>query len=132
MGFLDNLESTLNALEGKSEGEDLTDRKRQESDRAEALAAAPYADKLKNGPFSMELMNHATSLGWSQRMKVNLTWIGTTLRLDARDKRLELRPTPAGVVAVFLVNGEEKGSEGIDLESDSKILAERWLATPSA
>jgi hypothetical protein len=50
------------------------------------------------------------------------------LLLQARERRLELRPTPAGVVAVFFEDGEQVNSEPVDLKQDSaKALAERWL-----
>ena len=38
---------------------------------------------------------------------MNIIWLGTTLRLQAREHRLELRPTPDGVMAYFLVNEKE-------------------------
>jgi hypothetical protein len=65
-------------------------------------------------------------------MKVNLAWIGTTLRLEARDHRLELRPTPGGVVAVFLRETEEIRSEAIDLAGDPRQLTGEWMAAIDA
>jgi hypothetical protein len=127
MGYLDNLESTLKNLEGNNERDTFEDRSRRESERAKAIAAAPYADELKNGPFTMALLDHATRIGFSQRTKVNITWIGTTLRMDARERRLELRPTGDGVMAVFSQAGQEIANLPVDLKSDPEKLAERWL-----
>jgi hypothetical protein len=53
MGYLDNLESTLKNLEGNNERDSGEDRSRRESERAQALASAPYADELKNGAYTM-------------------------------------------------------------------------------
>ena len=46
MSFLDNLENSLKSLESREE-RDPGERKRRESDRARALAAGPWADRLK-------------------------------------------------------------------------------------
>jgi tRNA(Ser,Leu) C12 N-acetylase TAN1 len=48
-------------------------------------------------------------------------------RLETGAKRLELRPTPSGVLAVLLVEGREQESTPIDLSSDPVKLAEKWL-----
>jgi len=47
-------------------------------------------------------MQLATRAGFSRRTKVNFIWLGTTLRLEARGSKLELRPTPQGIVAAFV------------------------------
>ena len=54
-----------------------------------------------------------------------MAWLGTTLRLEARDRRLELRPTANGVVAAYLENGGEVRSEPLDLAGDA---GEFWCA----
>jgi hypothetical protein len=54
-------------------------------------------------------------------------WIDSTLRLEAGTKKLELRPTPSGVLAVFLEGDREQESTPIDLSSDAVKLAEKWL-----
>jgi hypothetical protein len=128
MSFLDNLESNLKSLEGNSERDSvLADRRRQQSEKARALAAAPYAEELRKGEFTAELLNHATRIGFGQRTKVNMVWIGTSLRLDAKERRLELKPTAEGVVAVFSESGDEKAVEPVDLKGDPEKLAKRWL-----
>jgi hypothetical protein len=51
----------------------------------------------------------------------------STLRLEAGAKKLELRPTPDGVLAVFFDGGTERESTPIDLSSDPVKVAEKWL-----
>lgn len=127
MSFLDNLENSLKSLERNDERDTATERNRRESERAQALAAAPYAEELKRGAFTAALLEHATRIGFGKRMKVNIVWIGNVLRLEARERRLELRPTPDGVVAVFAKSGRETSSEPVDFASDPEQLAVRWL-----
>jgi hypothetical protein len=129
MGFLDNLEDNLKSLESRedaAEGDDR-ERTRRETERERARAAAPYADRLKNGPFTSELLRHVTRLGFGRRTKVHITWLGSTLRLEARERKLELRPGPAGVTAVFLEDQSEVRSLPVDLEGDPETLAREWL-----
>jgi len=130
MGYLDNLESNLKNLETSQErGADLKrDTVRRASDKARALAAAPYADALKNGSFTQDFLAHATRIGFSQRTKVQPTWLGTTLRLQARERKLELRPTPEGVMAHYFEDEQETGSEIVDLQGNAEEFARRWLA----
>lgn len=130
MSFLDNLESNLKSLETaderKSDGK--RDSQRRASDKARALAAAPFADELKNGSFTQDFLTHATRIGFSMRTKVQPTWMGSTLRLQARERRLELRPTPEGVVAFYFEDDEQTGTEVVDLKGSAEDLAKRWLA----
>ena len=100
MSFLDSLENNLKALEAMEPG-GLDDHKRRDAERKDAIAAAPWADRLKHGPFVKNLMGDLTRAGFSQRIKVNFLWIGTSLRLEAMEQRVELQPTPTGVYAVF-------------------------------
>src|ERR1035441_7101078 len=106
MSFLDNLENNLKSLESQEEGKGDAERQQRdrENRRASAQAAAPYAEELKKGPYTAELLKQATRIGFGMRLKVHIAWIGTTLRLEAREKRLELRPTESGVVAAYLEN----------------------------
>jgi hypothetical protein len=66
------------------------------------------------------------------RVKVHVAWLGATLRLEARDRRLELRPTAAGIVAAYLENGVETRSEPLDLQGDAAELVRCWLDAPVA
>jgi hypothetical protein len=130
MSFLDNLENNLKSLESQEEGKESAERahRARESEKASAQAAAPWAEELKRGPFTAELLKQAARIGFSLRLKVHVAWLGTTLRLEARDRRLELRPTATGVVAAYLESGVETRNEPLDLHSDSAELVRRWLA----
>ncbi len=130
MGFLDNLENNIKAVESREEI-DPEKRKREiearEAARAEALRRAPYAEALKAGPYTEQLLTACRTIGHGKRVLVQFTWIDSTLRLDARQKRLELQPTAEGVHAVFYEDGQQKGSETVDLNGDADALARRWL-----
>src|ERR1700689_977056 len=126
MSFLDNLEDNLKALESRDEG-GLDESRRRDRDRELAIAAAPWAERLKREPFAPALMQQATVAGRQRRIKVNLMWIGTTLRLEARGHRLELRPGTKGVTAVFLRGTEEARQEPVDLSGDPQKLVGKWM-----
>jgi hypothetical protein len=134
MSFLDNLENNLKSLESQEEGKEAVERSRRtrESEKASAQAAAPWAEELKKGPFTAELLKQAARIGFSLRLKVHVAWLGTTLRLEARERRLELRPTAKGVMAAYLENGVETRSEPLDLQSDAAEFVRRWLEAPAA
>src|ERR1700677_2970114 len=121
MSFLDNLENDLKALESRDEG-GLDQSERRDRERELAIAAAPWAERLKREPFAQTLMQQATVAGRPRRIKVNLMWIGTTLRLAARAHRLELRRGAKGVTAVFLRGTEEVRQERVDLAGDPQKL----------
>jgi hypothetical protein len=131
MSFLDNLENNLNALERQEEKDPekmKRDRERREADRSAALLRAPHAEALKHSPFTMDLMTHCRTIGHTQRVLVQFTWLGENLRLDAKTKRMELMPTADGITAVFSLDGVEIGREIVDLRSDDAMaLAGRWL-----
>lgn len=129
MGFLDNLENDLKSLESAEQKRDEAERRDRGRDaaRARALAEAPWAEELKKGPFTAELLKQAARAGFSLRTKVNIAWIGTTLRLEARERRLELRPTPDGILAAYLEGGREARVEPLDLSGDPAELVRAWL-----
>src|SRR5271156_3721041 len=96
MSFLDNLENNLKALESQEEKDPekvRRDQERREADRNAALLRAPHADALKNSAFTSELLTQCRTIGHGQRVLVRFTWIGESLRLDAKEKRMELTPT---------------------------------------
>lgn len=106
------------------------DQQKREAEKANARAAAPYAEQLRNGSFTTELLNEATRIGHGFRTKVYMTWMENTLRLEAREHRLELKPTPTGVKAQFFVKNEPGKSEMVELTgANAKSLAERWMKT---
>lgn len=126
MSFLDNLEDNLKSLESREEP-DSSDTRRRERERAAALASAPWAERLKDAPFAPKLMQLATIAGRPRRMKVNLLWIGTSFRLEARGHRLELRPGPKGISAVFMNGAEEIRRKPVDLAGDPQALVTEWI-----
>jgi hypothetical protein len=128
MGFLDNLESSLNSLERQQERGDNSAHERRESERAAALAAAPWADQLKQSPYTKALMDQAAAAGHKIRAKVYMAWLGNTLRLEARGSKLELRPTAEGIRAVVLDGATEMSSKLIDLSGDPAQLLQEWLS----
>ncbi|MBX5493849.1 MAG: hypothetical protein IRZ15_00805 [Bryobacteraceae bacterium] len=130
MGFLDELENNLKALESRDERDPEKQRREQdarEAARLEALKRIPHIDALKKGPFTEQLLTSCRKIGHGMRTLVQFTWLDSTLRLDAKEKRLELRPTADGVQAVYFVNGVEQRNEMLDLNSDAEAFARRWL-----
>jgi hypothetical protein len=130
MSFLDNLENNLKALESREERDPATlarEAAAREAARSAALEIAPHAEALRNGPFKDGLLSACREIGHRRRILVRPVWIDSTLRLEAGAKRLELRPTPSGVVAVFLEGEKERESTLIDLSSDPVKLAEKWI-----
>jgi len=129
MSFLDNLENNLKSLESSEDGKDAVQQARaRERQRAAAEAVAPWADQLKRSPFTTELLRQASRISFSKRTKVHIAWLGSTLRLEAREKRLELRPTPGGIVAAYLEGQQEIRVEPVDLSADPADLVSAWLA----
>ena len=129
MSFLDNLESNLKNLESSEEGKEDKGRQQRarESERASARAVAPFAEELKKSPYTAELLKQAARVGHSLRIKVHVAWLGTTLRLEARERRLELRPASDGVVAVYLEGNVETRSHALSLEGSAEQLVRDWL-----
>jgi len=130
MSFLDNLENNLTSLESAEQSQEDAQRQRRvrQEELAHARAAAPYADELKNSAFTGELLKQAARIGFTMRTKVHLAWLGATLRLEAKEHRLELRPTPAGIMTVYLRGSEEIRQESLDLKSNPEELVRNWLA----
>jgi hypothetical protein len=130
MSFLDNLENNLKALESRTERDPealAREAAAREAARSVALEIAPYADALRNGPFKDGLLIACRDIGHRRRILVRPVWVESTIRLEAGAKKLELRPTPSGVVAVFFDGGEELESAPVDLSSDPAKVAQKWL-----
>jgi hypothetical protein len=132
MGFLDNLENTLKALERQEERDpekQKRDRERREEERNASILRAPHVEALRNSAFTSELLGQCRVVGREHRVLVQFTWLEDNLRLDAKEKRMELVPTAEGIVAVFYKDGTEIGQEKVDPEKDdAAALAKRWLA----
>jgi hypothetical protein len=131
MSFLDNLENNLKALESREQG-GLDESNKRDSEKKRAQAEAPWADRLKKDPWTASLMQRATRAGFERRTKVHLIWVGTTLRMEARGQRLELRPGADGVAAVYLKGAETVKQERIDLTGDPAKLIAGWMALVEA
>jgi hypothetical protein len=132
MSFSDNLENNLKSLESADERDPAAatrNQRNKQSQRAITLASAPQAEKLRSGKFTSGLLTHATRIGHGLRTKVDIIWLGTTLRLQAREHRLELRPSPEGIMAHFLVDGQEIRKQKVDLSGNPEQLAKEWLET---
>lgn len=129
MSFLDSLESNLKNLEARTESAAASprERRRREADRARMLAEASHAEELKASPFTSELLKHLTRIGFETRTKVRMAWIGTKLRFEARDRKMELRPTADGIVAAFIEDGEERKTKPVNLAGNAEALAREWL-----
>jgi hypothetical protein len=131
MSYLDNLENNLKALESLEEKDPekvKREKERREADRNAALARAPHVEALKNSAFTSDLLTECRMVGRGQRVLVQFTWIGENLRLDAKGKRLELVPTPEGIVGVFSVDGMETGRAAVNPQADDPAaLAKKWL-----
>jgi hypothetical protein len=135
MSFLDNLESNLKALESRNERDPealAREAAAREAARSLALQIAPHAEALRNGPFKDGLLTACRDIGHRRRILVRPVWVDSTLRLEAGVEKLELRPTPSGVFAVFFDGGRERESIAIDLSSDPVKLAEKWLQVDGA
>jgi citrate lyase beta subunit len=131
MSFLDNLKNNLKALERLEEKDPekvKRDQERREADRNSALLRGPHVEALKKSAFTSELLTQCRTIGHSQRVLVQFTWIGESLRLDAKAKRMELIPTAEGITAVFSMNGMETGRARVHPQADdAAALAQRWL-----
>lgn len=129
MSFLDNLENSLKSLESSEEAAESRQREedRRKSERARSLASAPWAEKLKNSPFTSQLLKQATAEGFKLRTKVYISWIGTNLRLEARGNKLELQPTGEGILAKLSSEGVEERTQPVNLEGDPEVLVKQFL-----
>ncbi len=130
MGFSENLENNLKSLESREERDPASlaqEKQRRDLEREARLAAGPFAEQLKSGPFTQALLAHATRIGFTKRTKVHITWLDTTLRLDAKHLRLELRPTGAGIVGHYFADGQAMAEAPVDLSGDAETLAQTWL-----
>jgi hypothetical protein len=130
MSFLDNLENNLKAMESRTERDPealAREAAAREAARTAALEIAPHAEALRNGPFKDGLLTACRDIGHRKRTLVRPVWVDSTLRLEAGAKKLELRPSPSGVFAVFFDAGREQANIPLDLASDPVKLAEKWL-----
>ncbi len=126
MGFLDNLENSLKSLESVEE-RNGNNQQRREEDRARALAIAPWAEQLRSCEYTKRLFDAAAVAGHRIRTKVYMAWIDGKLRLEAKERRLELRPTPEGILAEIIEPDGRSESKPVDLGGDPQALINEWL-----
>lgn len=127
MGFLDNLENSLKSLETQEE-RDGSSAQRREDERARSLAAAPWGTRLKDSDYVKALFDKAALRGHRLRTKVYMAWFDSTLRLEARSRVLQLKPTAEGIVAEYTDGQGNPVVDKVDLGSDPDELLERWLS----
>jgi hypothetical protein len=128
MSFLDNLENSLKSLESREE-RDPAEQERREEKRNLARAAAPWAAKLKAAPYTQTLFEQATAAGHRLRTKVYMSWLDGALSLQAKERKLELRPTPDGIVAALIEADREETLQPVDLDGDPAVLIRQWLGS---
>jgi hypothetical protein len=93
------------------------------------LLRAPFVEALKSSPFTDTRLTECRAGGREQRVLVQFLWIGENLRLNAKNKRMELMPSPEGIIAVQSVDGLETGRTTIDPQKDDPAaLARNWLS----
>ena len=127
MSFLDNLENSLKSLESREE-RDPSAQQRKEDEQLRARAAAPWAEKLKTSAYTQQLFEQAAIAGHRIRTKIYMAWIDSTLRLEAKGRRLELQPTPDGIKASMVEEDGTSRTEPLDLEAKPEDLLDRWLS----
>lgn len=131
MSYLDNLENNLKALENQEEKDPekvQRDRERREAERNAALQRAPFVEALKSSAFTSELLTQCRTIGHGQRVLVQFVWVGETLRLNAKNRRMDLTPSAEGIVAVMSIDGMETDRVTVDpKKDDAAALARRFL-----
>jgi hypothetical protein len=127
MSFLDNLENSLKSLESRDE-RDPGEQRRKDDEQTRARAAAPWAEKLKTSQYTHGLFEQAAISGHRIRTKIYMAWIDSTLRLEARDRKLELKPNADGITATMIEPDGKTETLTVDLNGKPEDLLEKWLA----
>ena len=132
MGFLDNLENQLKALERQEERDpeqQKRDRERRDAERNAAVMRAPHVSELRNSAFTQDLLGQCRVVGREHRVLVQFAWIEDNLRLDAKEKRMELVPTAEGIIAVSYKDGVEVSRMNVNPDKDNaEQVVRSWLA----
>ena len=126
MDFLDNLENSLKNLESQEE-RDSSAAQRQQDERNRNLQAAPWAERLKNSDYTRKLFDQAAAAGHRLRAKIYMAWLDNVLRLEVKGRWCELRPTPNGIEAEFILPDGSSQKENIDLTGAPEELLKQWL-----
>ena len=90
-------------------------------------AVAPWAEKLKKSSYTQDILAEAARVSHQIRSRIQAAWLDTTLKLEFKERRLELRPTANGIVAVFVRNGKEEKVVPADLNGNGSELVQDWL-----
>ena len=128
MDFLDNLENSLKNLESQEERDPSAVQRRQD-ERSRNLQIGPWAEKLKNSDYTRKLFDQAALAGHRLRAKIYMAWLESVLRLEVKGRWCELRPTPDGIEAEFILTEGNSRKEKIDLADDPGNLLEQWLGS---
>jgi len=126
MSFLDNLENSLKNLEAREE-RDPNAASRRSEERARTMAIAPWAAQLKDSEFTKVLLEKAAQTGHRLRTKIYVAWLDTTLRLEAKGRKLDLEPTAEGIRANFVEPNGKGSHKSVDLNADPGELLRDWL-----
>jgi hypothetical protein len=126
MDFLDNLENSLKNLEQQGE-RDSDAAARQNEARRLAGQIAPWADTLKKSAYVQNLFEKAAVAGHRLRSKIYIAWLEGNLRLEAKGRWCEIRPTPAGIQYEFVESEGGTVTHPLDLSSDPDTLLSAWL-----
>lgn len=126
MDFLDNLENSLKNLEQQEERDSNAAARRTESLRL-AGQIAPWADALKTSAYVQNLFEKAAVAGHRLRSKIYIAWLESNLRLEAKGRWCEIRPTPTGIEYEFVSTEGSKVTHPLDLSSDPDTLLGDWL-----
>lgn len=126
MSFLDNLENSLKNLESREERDPNAAHRRNE-ELARTMAIAPWAARLKDSEFTNVLLEKAAQTGHRLRTKVYVAWLDTTLRLEAKGRKLDLEPTAEGIRANFVELNGEVSHKSVDLNDDPGELLRDWI-----
>jgi hypothetical protein len=126
MSFLDNLESSLKNLESQEERDPREHLRRQE-ERKRAVAIGPWAEQLKTSPYTQRLFEQAALEGHRIRTKIYMAWFDDMLRLEAKQRRLELRPTADGIVAALIEPDGATKTQAVQLDGNPAELLRQWL-----
>jgi hypothetical protein len=56
-----------------------------------------------------------------------MSWLEDVLTLQAKERKLQLRPTPDGIIAAFIEADREEAVRPMDLNEDPAALIDEWL-----
>jgi hypothetical protein len=118
----------LKSLESTEERDPNKARRRQE-ERTRTLAAAPWANQLKDSDYTKALFEKAAVRGHRLRSKIYMAWFDSMLRLEMRGRVLELKPTSQGIVAEYADPEGDLKREAVDLAGDPDELLEHWIGS---